>query len=124
MKYIVTLNGKTYEVEVDDTSAYITNTSQAPAASPVPAKALQVPEDQPMPKIGAEGQQVKAPMPGIVLSIPVLPGQSVKAGEVLLVLEAMKMENEIVAAEDATIKQILVKDGATVNTDQVLLVLD
>lgn len=126
MKYKVTLNGRTYEVEVEETEAVITNVAQevrqAPAAAPAPpqVQAAAVPvAAQPE----AEGEKVLAPMPGIILSLNVVTGQVVKAGDTLLVLEAMKMENEIVASSDGTVKQLLVQKGSTVDTDAVLVII-
>lgn len=126
MKYKVTLNGRTYEVEVEETEAVIAGVTQevrqAPAAAPAPpqVQAAAVPvAAQPE----AEGEKVLAPMPGIILSLNVVTGQVVKAGDTLLVLEAMKMENEIVASSDGTVKQLLVQKGSTVDTDAVLVII-
>ncbi len=105
MKYVVTLNGKNYEVEVEETDAVITAvTDAAPAAA-------------------AEGQKVLSPMPGTILSVNVNVGSSVKAGDILLILEAMKMENEIVAPCDGTVRQLTVQKGSTVATDALLAVV-
>ena len=105
MKYVVTLNGKNYEVEVEETDAVITAvTDAAPAAA-------------------ADGQKVLSPMPGTILSVNVSVGSTVKAGEVILILEAMKMENEIVAPCDGTVKQLAVQKGSTVATDALLAVV-
>ena len=105
MKYVVTLNGKNYEVDVTECDAVIT--SVAPAAAPV----------------AADGTQVKAPMPGTILAVKKNVGDAVKAGDVIVVLEAMKMENDIVAPCDGTIKSINAPKGTTVNTDDVLAVI-
>lgn len=131
MKYVVTLNGKNYEVEVNETDAFVTGVSvvptvAAPAAAPAPAApAAQAAAPAPAaPKAAAaNGTQVKAPMPGTILSIKAAAGTSVKAGDVILVLEAMKMENDIVAPCDGVVKQVLVQTGASVNTDEVLAVI-
>ncbi len=128
MKYVVTLNGKNYEVEVNETEAVVTNVSDAvyapaPVAAPAPAAA---PEAAPAPvaqAVSAEGTKIAAPMPGTILNVKVSVGQAVKAGDVLVILEAMKMENDISAPCDGTVKQILTTKGATVNTDDVLIVI-
>ena len=116
MKYVVTLNGKNYEVEVSETEATVLNVTDAPAAAPVAAPA-------PVASTSLEGEKVVAPMPGTVLGVKVNVGDAVKAGDVVIVLEAMKMENDIVAPCDGTIKQILVQKSSTVNTDDVLAVI-
>lgn len=122
MKYVVTLNGKNYEVEVNETDAVVTNISDAvytpaPVAAPAPAAA---PVAQ---SVSAEGTVIAAPMPGSIVNINVTVGQAVKAGDVVIILEAMKMENDITAPCDGTVKQIITTKGATVNTDDVLLVI-
>ena len=143
MKYVVTLNGKNYEVEVTESEAVITNITSAPvAAAPVavaapvaapeetttakaPATApVAAPAAAPAPvAVAGDGVKVTAPMPGNILNVNVTSGQAVKKGDVMFILEAMKMENEIVAPEDGTVKQILVQKGATVDTDEVLAVI-
>ncbi len=128
MKYVVTLNGKNYEVEVNETEAIVTNVSDAvyapaPVAAPAPA-AAPAPEAAPAPQaVSASGTQIVAPMPGSIVNINVSAGQAVKAGDVLIVLEAMKMENDITAPCDGVVKQIVTSKGSTVNTDDVLLVI-
>lgn len=128
MKYVVTLNGKNYEVEVNETEAVVTNVSDAvyapaPVAAPAPAVAP-APEAAPAPQaVSAQGTQIVAPMPGSIININVSAGQTVKAGDVLIVLEAMKMENDITAPCDGVVKQVVTVKGATVNTDDVLLVI-
>lgn len=124
MKYIVTLNGKNYEVEVEKTDAVITAVTDAaaPAAAPAPV-AAPAPAAPAAPAASAEGTKVNSPMPGTILSVNAAPGKAVKTGEVLMILEAMKMENEIVAPCDGTVKQILVQKGSTVETDAVLAVI-
>ena len=111
-KYVVTLNGKNYEVEVEKNTAKITNTSAAaaPAAAPAPKAAP------------AGGANVIAPMPGTVLNVVAPVGTAVKAGDVILILEAMKMENDIVAPCDGTVASVAAK-GTSVNTDDVLATL-
>ena len=125
MKYVVTLNGKNYEVEVTESDAVLLNVSDAAVAAPVaaPAAPVAAPAAAPAAPVAGDGTKVPSPMPGTILSVAVSVGQAVKSGDVLMVLEAMKMENDIVAPCDGTVKQILVSKGATVNTDDVLAVI-
>ena len=132
MKYVVTLNGKKYDVEFNESEAVITSVSNAaPAAAPVapvaaaPAPAASTAPSAPAAVVGTavSGTQITSPMPGTILKLNIAEGQAVKAGDVVLILEAMKMENEIVAPCDGTIKQLLVSKGSTVDTDQILAVL-
>jgi len=127
MKYVVTLNGKNYEVEVEETDAVITAVTDAAPAAPVAAAAPAAPAAAPAPTAApaaaADGQKVLSPMPGTILSVNVSVGSAVKAGEVILILEAMKMENEIVAPCDGTVKQLAVQKGSTVATDALLAVV-
>ena len=127
MKYIVTLNGKDYEVEVDELNeAIVTNIAPASAmpVAPVATAAPTVAASSAAPAASAVtvsgGTDVKAPMPGTILSVNVTAGQDVKTGDVLFVLEAMKMENEIVAPCDGKISAVLTSKGSTVATDAVL----
>lgn len=137
MKYNVTLNGKIYEVDVTESDAIVTGISQVPFVAAVPAPAAPVaaapvaaeaPAEAPAAPaapvpVSADGTQVKAPMPGTILAVKKNVGDAVKAGEVIVVLEAMKMENDIVAPCDGTIKSINAPKGTTVNTDDVLAVI-
>ena len=132
-KYVVTLNGKNYEVEVEKNTAKITNTTAAaapaaapapkaaPAPAPVPAPAP-APAPAPVAAAPAGGANVTAPMPGTVLNVVAPVGTAVKAGDVILILEAMKMENDIVAPCDGTVASVAAK-GTSVNTDDVLATL-
>ena len=132
MKYKVTLNGRTYEVEVEAGKAMLLDEYEAivPAAAPVAAPAaapapVAAPAAAPAPAAAAPvaGDAVTAPMPGNILKVNVTPGQAVKEGNVLVVLEAMKMENEILAPKACTVKQVLVSKGSTVDTGATLVVL-
>ena len=131
MKYKVTLNGKTYEVEVDQGEAMILDEYEAyapaPAAAPAaPAAPAAAPAAVPTPAaapVAVAGEQVTSPMPGTMVKINVSAGQAVKGGDVLAVLEAMKMENEIMAPHDATVVQVLVDVGAKVDTGTPIIVL-
>ena len=126
MKYIVTLNNKKYEVEVSESDAVLTSVyDAAPAmpAAPVMPAPVAAPAQAAAPAASASGEKVVSPMPGTILKVNVSQGQAVKAGDVLLVLEAMKMENDIVAPVDGVLKQLLVQKGSTVDTDQILAII-
>lgn len=110
MKYNVTVNGKKYEVEVERAAA---------AGSAKPEEQKQAVKEP----ATAGSELVRSPMPGTIVGVKVSVGQSVKKGQVLLILEAMKMENEIVAAHDGVIESIAVAKGNTVNTNDILLSL-
>ncbi len=132
MKYKVTLNGKTYEVEVEQGKAMLLDEYEAIAPAPAPAAAAPAAAapaapaaaaPAPAAAVTAAGETVAAPMPGTVLGVEVAQGASVKAGQLLVVLEAMKMENEILAPKDGTVAQIVAPKGATVETGSPLIVL-
>ena len=123
MKYVVTLNGKNYEVEVSEQDAVLLSVTDAVAAPAPVAAAPAAPVAAAPAAVAGDGTKVPSPMPGTILSVNVTVGQAVKTGDVLLVLEAMKMENDIVAPCDGTVKQLLVSKGSTVNTDDVLVVM-
>ena len=117
MKYYnITVNGVAYSVSVEETAA-----GAAPVAPAAP-KAAPAPAAAPKAAAGAAGAvAVKAPMPGNILDVKVAAGASVKAGDVLVILEAMKMENEIVAPQDGTVASVNVNKGDTVNSGDVLV---
>ncbi len=103
--YHITLNGKVYEVEIEEVAAGTTpKQTAAPAAKPV-----------------ASRESVTAPMPGTILNVLVKQGQAVKKGQVLVILEAMKMENEIVAPADGQVASISVDKGQNVNLGDSIL---
>ena len=106
MKYQVSLNGKQFEVEVEKGSVSAVPTGAAPAPAPAAAP--------------AGGETVAAPMPGTILDIRCTAGQAVKGGDVLFILEAMKMENEICAPHDGTVGSVCVQKGASVQTGAAL----
>jgi glutaconyl-CoA/methylmalonyl-CoA decarboxylase subunit gamma len=131
MKYIVTVNDKNYEVEVERGEARVLSIA---AATPVFAAAMPaVPAVAPLPVAtptlvkavpdGQGGTPLNAPMPGTILSILKNPGDRVKKGDVVIILEAMKMENEIVAMTDGTISQIVVSKGTAVTTGDLLVLI-
>lgn len=132
MKYKVTLNNRVYEVEVEEGTAMLVDeyelaapAAPAPVAAPVAVAAAPV-VAAPVaaaPVAVAGGEPVKSPMPGNILKINVAPGQAVKEGDVLIVLEAMKMENDVVAPRDGTVAQIVVSKGAVVETGTTLVVM-
>ena len=121
MKYYnITVNGVAYSVSVEETAAGAAPVA-APAAPAAP-KAPAAPAAAPKAAAGAAGAvSVKAPMPGNILDVKVAAGASVKAGDVLVILEAMKMENEIVAPQDGTVASVNVNKGDTVNSGDVLV---
>ena len=130
MKYKVSLGKKVYEVEVEEGQAMLLDEYEAKApvppavAAPVPAADLTpqtVHSAIPLPV--TPGNQVKSPLPGTVLKVNEAVGDAVKAGDVLMIIEAMKMENEIAAPSDGTVKQIAKEKGATVVTGDVLMVI-
>ncbi len=118
-KFIVNVNGNSYEVEVEEVGGAAVS---APAAAPAAATPTAAPKAAPKAAAPAGGTPVKAPMPGNLLDIKVSNGQAVKKGDVLVILEAMKMENEISAPQDGTVTVVASK-GATVNTGDVLVTL-
>ncbi|CAB1251904.1 biotin/lipoyl-binding protein [Clostridium sp. WLY-B-L2] len=134
-KFNITVNGKSYEVEVDEITESSSSTYQAPAApasapkaAPAPApKAAPAPEKaapaKKTPAIVSGGETVTSPMPGTVLDVKIKEGDTVKKDDVLFILEAMKMQNEIRASKGGTVAQIVVSKGTSVNTGDTLAVL-
>ena len=129
MKYKVTLNGRIYEVEVEAGKAMLLDEYEAvaPSAPAAPAAApaeVAAPAAAPAaPAVTGAGDAVTAPMPGNILKVNVTVGQAVKDGDVLCVLEAMKMENDIMAPKNGTVTQVLVSKGSTVDTGAPLVVI-
>ena len=121
MIYNVTINDKVYEVEVEKGKANLLKTT-AVAAAPAPVAAAPVaaaPAAAPAPAASAvavSGTPASAPMPGTILDVKVSVGQAVKEGDIVAILEAMKMENEIFAPCDGKIGQVLVSKGSSVAT--------
>lgn len=122
-RYTITVNGTPYDVTVDEAGASapapVAASSAAPVAKPAPAPAAK-------PAVsGAEGSvKVEAPMPGTILDVKTSVGASVKSGDVLCILEAMKMENEIVAPADGTVASIAANKGDSVEAGQIIVTLN
>ena len=122
-KYNITVNGTTYAVEVEEVggAAAPAAAPSAPAA-PAPAAAPAAPAPAPAAPAPAGGaDSITSPMPGTILDVKVAPGQAVNAGDVLIILEAMKMENEIAAPAAGTVATVPAAKGSSVNAGDVLV---
>ncbi|WP_341349677.1 biotin/lipoyl-containing protein [Clostridium hydrogeniformans] len=129
-KYNITVNGCAYQVEVEEVKEFteavqpvVQKTVAAPATQKVvePVKETSVKE---APKAVAGGEKIECPMPGTILKVNISEGQTIKKGDVLFVLEAMKMENEIMSPVDGKVAQVAVQKGAAVNTSDLLAVIE
>ena len=134
MKFKITLNGRNYEIEVEtikpmsrseyEAEAPVVEAAPvieaAPVAEPTAPAASQT---SAAPVASGDGEAIKAPMPGTVVNVNVTVGQAVKEGDVLVVLEAMKMENEVTSPKSGTVTQIVAQKGSSVETDAVLVVI-
>ncbi len=127
-KYNITVNGTTYEVIVEETDGAVSapvysapiSAAPAPVAAPAPAAAPKAPAAS-----GSQGgTKVSAPMPGTILDVKVSVGQPVKKGDVICVLEAMKMENDIPAPQDGVVASVNTQKGASVNAGDILATLN
>lgn len=129
-KFIINVNGNSYEVEVEEVGGVVSAPKAAPKAAPAaaaptaPAAPKAAPKAAPAVAASAGQEVVDAPMPGNIWKILVKEGQEVKSGDVLLILEAMKMENEIVAPRDGVVASLTTSEGAAVNTGDKLVILD
>jgi biotin carboxyl carrier protein len=133
-KFIINVNGNSYEVEVEEVRNGVQQAAPAvahvPTTAPTPAPAVPTPSPAPAPApankevvISAGQEVIEAPMPGTILKINVSEGQSIKSGDVLLILEAMKMENEIISPVDGKVVGIATSVGASVNAGDKLVVI-
>ena len=125
-QFNITVNGVQYSVAVEEVGAasapVAAPVAAAPVAAPVAPVAAPAPAAAPAPVAG--GEKINAPMPGNILEVKAAVGAQVKKGDVLLILEAMKMENEIMAAQDGVVAQVVANKGASVNSGDVLMVLN
>ena len=127
----VKVNGVSYQVEVEETAGGFSPAPQAAPAAPAPVPAAApaapapaaVPAAAPVAAPVAGGEKINSPMPGTILDVRVSAGQSVKKGQVLCILEAMKMENEIISPRDGAVAQVVANKGASVNAGDPLMVL-
>jgi len=125
--YKITVNGTAYDVTVEETGSQgaqpVFTPAPAPAAAPAPAVKKAPAAPAPAAPVPAGGTTVSSPMPGTILKVNVKAGDAVKKGDVLVVLEAMKMENEIMAPSDGKVASVNTNTGASVNAGDVLVVL-
>jgi len=124
-KFNVKVNGKSYAVEVEEDGSVqggftYQPAQQSPIAAPSPAPTQPAPK---APQGPVSGEEMTAPMPGTILDLKVTEGQKVKAGDIILILEAMKMENEITSPKDGIIAKIYVNKGDTVSTGDSLVIV-
>ena len=128
-KYTITVNGTAYEVEVEEMGGVAAPKAAAPKAAPAAAPAAApkaAPAAAPAPAakpVAAGAATISTPLPGKVLEVKVKAGDAVKAGDVLMILEAMKMQNEIMAPADGTISDVRISAGQTVGTGDVMIVM-
>lgn len=121
MKYKVTLNGKVYEVEVEKGEAILVD--EYTAAAPAPVVAAPTAPAVPVAAAPAGGEAINAPLPGTVLDVKVSAGQAVKKGDIIVIIEAMKMENEVLAPRDGVVAGVFVQKGSSVDTGAALATL-
>jgi biotin carboxyl carrier protein len=121
-KYNIKVNGNNYEVEVEEVNGEFVS-SPVPVVELAPVKITPSPKQQ-VKKIVANGEKIESPMPGTMLKVNINAGDNVKKGQVMFILEAMKMENEIMAPRDAKVIEVSVASGAPVNTGDILAVIE
>ena len=123
-KYNITVNGNTYEVEVEELGIEASTTRPQANNQTIQSKPQTAPKQQHNPQAGAvSGGSILAPMPGTINDVRVKVGDNIKKGQVLLILEAMKMENEIMANSDGTVKAVNISKGASVSVGDVLITI-
>ena len=126
--YRVTVNGVVYDVVVEEVAAGAAPVAPVAPVAPAAPVAPTAPAAPAAPKAAPSGRagsvQIKAPMPGTIIKVNVKVGDAVKKGDVLCVLEAMKMENDIMAASDGVVASVEVAQGASVATDAVLITMN
>lgn len=115
--YKVKVNGKVYEVEIESV------TEQAGHIAQPEVQAAPTQQAAPAPVVSGDGNKVVAPMAGTILDVKVAVGQTVAAGQVVAILEAMKLENEIVSTVNGTVKQVVVSKGQSVNNQDVIIIV-
>lgn len=121
-KFIVNVNGSSYEVEVEEISG-VSATPTAPAAPVKVSAAAPAPAAPVKSNANAKGNPVSAPMPGTIVDVKISVGSQVKKGQVIIILEAMKMENEVLADRDGTITALNVSKGSNVKSGDVLCLI-
>lgn len=119
-RFNITVNGKAYDVAVEELDANAAAPVAAPAPAAAPVAAPTAPAAAPAPAAAGAGEKVTAPMPGTILDVKVNVGDTVSKGQVIMILEAMKMENDIVASCDGKITSVIATKGATVNSGDAL----
>lgn len=123
-RYLITVKGISYEVEVEELKGQKTADTVKQSAEPAPAPEVSAPApavSAPAPASSDSSKNITCPMPGTILKVMVKPGDAIKRGDVVIILEAMKMENEIFATDDATVESVNVSEGSTANTGDVLV---
>lgn len=129
-KYNVTVNGNRYEVEVEEVDGKSEKVTQVSKPEPVKTPKPKIEKSKTeetkteKPSLNSEGETIKAPMPGSIVDVLVSVGETVSEGDTLLILEAMKMDNEIMATRDGKITEVNVSKGQTVNAGDSLISLE